>query len=346
MGLYKELRVTGIKNETAACKTFFLETIDGSALPYKPGQFLTFVFQKNDTEERRSYSFSSTPVLDEPMSVTIKRVENGEYSRKLIDNVSRGDVLTTIGAGGFFVLPNNFGQYRQVFFIAAGSGITPVYSLIKTVLLQYPELNVVLIYSNTSKHTCIFYEALTQLAKDFETRFTIEFLFSQVQNLERARLSKWLLEILLHTYRKESFDNSLFYLCGPFDYMRMASIALLENKVSLHNIRKENFNTLQPEKKTPPPDIEKHMVHIQIEGRKYNLLVQYPQTILQTAKKAGIKLPYSCQAGRCGSCAAFCSRGQVWMSYNEVLLDGEIEKGKVLTCVGYPIGGDVTLNFD
>ena len=346
MGLYKTLRVTGIKKETADCKTFFLATTDGEELLYQSGQFLTFVFFKRNEEERRSYSISSAPVLKEPLSVTIKRVENGEYSRKLTDHTKPGDLLTSIGAGGFFVLPEDIKQCQQIFFIAAGSGIAPVYSLIKTILYQHPHIKVVLIYSNTSRQTTIFLDELDKLSVAFAGRFTIEFLFSGAQNLERARLSKWLLEILLTTYSKAPWQTTLFYLCGPFDYMRMATIALLENKVPLHNIRKENFAGLQPEIKIPPPDIEKHAVEIHIGGKLYSINTQYPQTILQSAKKSGIKLPYSCEAGRCGSCAATCSSGSVWMSYNEVLLDEEIEKGKVLTCVGYPVGGDVIIHYD
>jgi ferredoxin-NADP reductase len=346
MGLYKTLRITAIKRETADCKTFFLATVNGEELSYQPGQFLTFVFSKQDAEERRSYSISSAQVLNEPLSVTIKRVENGEYSRKLIDNASAGDLLTTISAGGFFVLPEDVSNYQQLFFIAAGSGITPVYSLIKTVLYQYPHLNVVLIYSNRSRQTTIFFDELYQLSQTFADRFTIEFLFSGTQNLERARLSKWLLAILLKAYTKAPADSTLFYICGPFDYMRMATIALLENKVPLHNIRKENFTTLQPELKIPPPDIDRHAVEIHIGGKIYSIDTQYPHTILQAAKKAGIKLPYSCEAGRCGSCAATCTSGRVWMSYNEVLLDEEIDKGKVLTCVGYPVGGAVIIDYD
>jgi ferredoxin len=183
------------------------------------------------------------------------------------------------------------------------------------------------------------------LSLAFADRFTIEFLFSAAQNLERARLSKWLLEILLAAYSKAPLHTTLFYLCGPFDYMRMATIALLENKVPFHHIRKENFTSFKTAIKVQPPDKEKHRVTIYIEDKVYFLETQYPQTILQAAKKLGIQLPYSCESGRCGSCAATCASGKVWMSYNEVLMDEEIEKGRVLTCVGYPVDGDLVLDY-
>jgi ring-1,2-phenylacetyl-CoA epoxidase subunit PaaE len=346
MGLYKTLRITNIKSETADCSTFYLSPADNEQLYYKPGQFLTFVFTKPAGEERRSYSISSTPALQEPLSITVKRLENGEYSRKLFDYAKEGDILTTTGAAGFFVLPEDIQPWKEIFFIAAGSGITPVYPLIKTVLYLHPHIRVILIYSNRSVATTIFYKELKLLSTLFAGRFIIEFLFSSAVNLERARLSKWLLGKLLKEYSRAPRAETLFYTCGPFDYMRMVTIELLESRVPLQHIKKENFTPLKIESKTLPPDTHTHGVEIQLQQKIYQLETQYPQTILQAAKKAGIVLPYSCEAGRCGSCAATCVKGKVWMSYNEVLMDDEMEKGRVLTCVGYPINGDVVLKYE
>lgn len=345
MSLYKTLRITGIKSETADCKTFFLAPVTNEPVVYKPGQFLTLVFPKRDTEERRSYSISSTPVLHEPLSITVKKIDNGEYSRKLLYNTAVGDELLTIGAGGFFTLPHDMDVYKQVFFIAAGSGITPVFALLKTILHTQPLLQVVLIYSNRTKSTTIFYDELQQLAAKFPNNLRIEWLFSSAPNLARARLGKWLLGKLLQEYSTAPVADTLFYLCGPFDYMRMATIQLLEDGIPVHNIRKENFTYLLPLVKVEPPDKHTHNVEMHIEEAVHIIAVPYTQTILQAAKAAGITLPYSCQTGRCGSCAATCTTGKVWMSYNEVLLDEEIARGRVLTCVGHPVYGDVVLEW-
>ncbi|MEP6747556.1 MAG: iron-sulfur cluster-binding domain-containing protein [Bacteroidota bacterium] len=346
MGLYRTMRVTNIYSETDDCKTFCLVPADNEPFHYQPGQFLTFVFTKITGEERRSYSASSTPALHEPLSITVKRLENGEYSRKLFDNAAKGDLIITTGAAGFFVLPDNIFLYKEIFFLAAGSGITPIYSLIKTLLHRHPHVRVILIYSNRSRSSTIFYEMLQQLSALFADRFVIEFLFSSAVNLERARLSKWLLGILLEEYSGASYAETLFYTCGPFDYMRMVTIELLENRVPLQHIKKENFTPVKIESKTLPPDLHKHSIEINIQQKKYHIETQHPKTILQAAKKAGIVLPYSCESGRCGSCAATCVQGKVWMSYNEVLMDDEMEKGRILTCTGYPVGGDIVLKFD
>jgi len=342
---YIHLKITDIIEETSQSKTFVLAPVAEKQIAYKAGQFLTFVFSKHDMEERRSFSISSTPGLNEPLSITVKRLDNGEYSRKLIDNTSVGDELVTIGASGFFTLPDDISSFRQIFFFAAGSGITPVLPLVKTLLHSNADLKIVLIYSNRNVADTVFYNVLQELAAKFPDKFTIEFLFSDAQNLGRARLSKWLLEVLLKEYSTCSYDKILFYLCGPFDYMRMATIQLLAEGVPAPNIRKENFTTFKVETKELPPDTLPHMITIEANGNVYDLVSQYPQTILQAAKKADITLPYSCEAGRCGTCSATCVSGKVWMSYNEVLMDDEIAKGRVLTCVGYPVGGDVILKF-
>ena len=346
MPAYKKLLVTKIIEETSDCKTIQLQPLDSQPLHYEAGQFLTFIFARETKEERRSYSLSSTPNLNEPLSITVKKIPNGEFSRKIVDHLKPGDILHTIGASGFFTLPAHADAYQQIFFIAAGSGIVPVMSLLKTILHTNPKIRVTLIYSNSSVKTTIFYHSLKELEKKYPDQLKIEWLMSSHHRLERARLGKWLLEILLKEYSITSFDKTLFYTCGPFDYMRMVTIKLLAEGVPAANIRKENFTIFKTVIKAVPPDQSVHIVSIQSHDKTLQFAVQYPDTILQAAKKNGIDIPFSCESGRCGTCAATCISGKVWMSYNEVLLDEEIAKGRVLTCVGYPVEGDVELSLN
>lgn len=340
------VRIKKIIQETFNTKSFVLETLDGTPLPYKAGQFLTFVFKHITGEEvRRSYSLSSSPALDEPAAITVKRIDNGEYSRKLIDAAKVGDTLQTIGASGFFTLPLETNTYKQIIFIAAGSGISPIYSLIKTVLHTQPDMHIGLLYSNTKQDTTIFYKELNKLQQEFSERFKIEFLFSTSADLLRARLSFGLLEILLKEYAIDSLKNILFYVCGPYDYMRMISIKLQSEGVQQENIKREIFNIEAPKKRPQPSDKEPHVVTIQLGEETYKFPVRYPTTILQAAKKLNIPIPYSCESGQCGTCAGTCVKGKVWMWHNDVLLDDEIERGRVLTCTGYPVNGDVTVKY-
>jgi ferredoxin-NADP reductase len=341
---YKQLKITGIRQETHDVKTFVLESLSGP-VEYKAGQYLTFIFGREGQELRRSYSIASSPVLAEPLSITMKRLQNGTVSRPLFDQSRIGDILLTTGAAGFFVLPEELSIGQQIFFLAAGSGIVPVFSLIKTALHAQPGLQLVLIYSNRSVEETVYYHELNALQEKFRDNFRIEFLFSSSPDLSKARLNKSLLEALVRAYATMPLDRILFYTCGPFPYMRMIGMELRTMGVPAEHIRKEEFSTVRPAARPVPPDTNPHHAHIWMHGKKHSVLVQYPQTILEAAKKQGLVLPYSCEVGKCGSCAARCLQGNVWMMYNEVLLNDEIRQGLVLTCSGFPIGGDVELSF-
>ena len=333
------LQITNIISETADSSSFVLHTPSGFPA-WQAGQFLTFVFNRNDgSEERRSYSISSSPVLDEPLRITVKRIANGAYSRKLVDNAAVGDLLYTIGPSGFFVLPGDLEQYEQLVFFAAGSGITPEYAMIKTVLHAHPSIRVLLLYSTSSPSSTIFQSELQQLQHAFSTRLTVEFLYSNAT--PRRRLNVGMIEKVA----LEFGDRALYYLCGPVIYMRTISIVLRTEGVPERLIRKEIFHTELPAVKELPPDTLAHRVTAQIGNEQFEFTVQYPETILQAAKKLSIPMPYSCEAGQCGTCAANCTEGKVWMWHNEVLLDDELDAGRVLTCTGYPVGGDVRIEF-
>jgi ferredoxin-NADP reductase len=340
----KKIRIKSIRQETPEAKTFFLEYTDHTPITYQAGQFLTLLFPKNSGEEaRRSYSFCTTPGIDPIPAITVKRITNGEYSRPLIDHARPGDELLTIGASGYFNLPEDLTEHRQIIFLAAGSGITPTYSLIKQLLTIADGPKVTLIYSNRSEADAIFYEDLLALQTRYADRLTIEFLFSTSTDISKGRLSKGLLERLLIRHVHGPIHKVLFYLCGPFDYMRMATIVLKTEGVLPAHIRKENFSTVKPRLVLEPPDKDAHTIHLTLRGQHHTFTSQHPDTILQTAKRLGIAMPYSCESGQCGTCAATCTQGQVWMWNNEVLTDKELAKGRVLTCTGYAVGGDATL---
>ncbi|CAN5760333.1 ferredoxin--NADP reductase [soil metagenome] len=341
-----KVKVADIIAETSLAKTFVLQPLDGWQPQYQPGQFLTLIFYNSGTEKRRSYSLVSNPVTDYFLSITVKRIVNGEYSRYLLDHVLIGDEFYTTGIAGFFTIPQSKQTHvKQLFFLAAGSGITPVFALMNVALQQWNDVSITLIYSNRNKEDVIFFEQLRALEEKYKKRLCIEWLFSNNKNIHKARLSNYILNILLKKYGALP-NESLFYLCGPFDYILMIQITLLSYRVPAAHIYKEQFSTMPRLLKPVPSDTHKHNATIHIGGKEYNVSVQYPSTILAAAKSANIMLPYSCEAGRCGSCAAWCTSGKVWMAYNEVLTDDEIAKGRVLICQAYPINGDVITSYD
>lgn len=344
-GMYRKLTIRAVREVVQDVKVLEFEEAAGEEIRYRPGQYLTLVHFAGSTEVRRSYSITSTPVLNEPLAIGVKRIDNGFFSRKLVDHAQPGDWLYTTGAGGLFVLPAATEAYRQVFFLAAGSGITPVFSLLKTVLHAYPRLSAVLVYSNPAPEKAMFLHELQALAAAFESRLQIRFLFSNSQQLAGARLHRELLEAFLFQYGALQ-RQTLFYICGPEAYMRLCSYVLQEARVPAAHIKRENFNvqkTAPPA--TQPPDTGSHQVSVSVGAQRFRFAVHFPDTILQAARRNGYVLPYSCEAGRCGNCLARCNRGEVWLSYNEVLTEQELAKGLTLTCVGHPVHGDVDLTI-
>lgn len=340
---YITLKIAEIRSETHDVKSFVLEPIEVASLHYKPGQFLTLVFP--GSTERRSYSISSTSFLGEPLTITVKRLDNGAFSRYLFDECKVGSLLSTIGTAGFFVLPEDFTKVEKVAFFAAGSGITPILPLVNELLHHHPKVGVHLVYSNHTRTDTIFLQQLLDLQERFPKTFQIEFLFSDAKHLLKARLSKELVARLIHAWVPGDKSRVLCYMCGPHSYMQMVSIVLLAEGVPSGNVRKEIFDTKKMIVKELPPDQDPHRVTIRYEGQEFSLEAKYPQTILEAAKQKGIILPYSCEAGKCGTCTATCVEGRVWMSYNEVLVERELLAGRVLTCTGYAVGGDVIVEY-
>lgn len=330
-----------ILSETSTAKTYRIQPV--GELQYLSGQFLSLVFPgtaKSGTEVRRAFSFSSSPGIDTLPAITIKRTENGLISRKIFDSFQVGDMLYYSHSGGQFTLPKHPGQ---LVFFAAGSGIVPIYSLLKTVLAFHPQVNATLIYSSRNPEETIFYRELLQLQQQQEEQLNIQWLFSNHQTQSNGRLSHFMLLEILKRLKQGKAQETWFYLCGPFDYMDMISIVLKTEGFSAEQIKSEHF--FIPRSSTPPvpPDQSPQKIAFDIDGKTYAFDSEYPDSILTSALKQQLPLSYSCRSGQCGSCMAKCSEGKVWMRYNEVLTEKELEEGYVLTCCGFPVGGPVSL---
>ena len=340
--LYKKVWISAIIEEVKDFKTFVLE---GAPISYSAGQYLTLVHHDGLEEKRRSYSIVSAPLLNEPLVIGVKRMDNGYFSRMLVDKSVVGDELITTGAGGFFTLPDDLSPYSQIFFFAAGSGITPIYSLVKTLLHFHPHIKIVLVYSNASPGKTAFYHGINELQNQFSERFHCEFLFSDNPDLYQARLNRELLLNLLGKFSLFHASQMLFYICGPESYIRMCTYVLQEQGINSSHVRKEHFWLTPPIARKLPPDKNSYKAFISMGKDRIEVDVHFPDTVLRAAKKQNLILPYSCEAGRCGNCVALCTRGKIWHSYNEVLTDKELEAGMVLTCTGHPVGGDVYLQI-
>jgi len=331
------LRVTAIAAETADAKTFFLQPTDGGLVPYQAGQFLTFLFEVNGHEIRRSYSMNSAPGVDAHLAVTVKRVENGAISRYLLDRVRGGDVLRSLPPSGRFVLDDE--TTGDLVLVGAGSGITPLFSLLKTALATQPSRRVLLIYASRDARSAIFYEKILALAQQHPDRFTLLPQFST----EGQRLTNARLENLLLRHLTGPRTHARAYLCGPADFMRLARITFLFLGFHADQLRQEHF-VVEAVPAPPVPTLATpSRVRIAFRGKMHHLTVPAGQYLLTAALEAGISLPYSCRGGRCSTCAARCTRGRVAMRLNDVLTARDVSEGWVLTCTGYAESAEVEL---
>ncbi len=333
-----QLRIEGIKWETADTATFYLKDVGGKPVIYKAGQFITLVFKHHEQEIRRSYSLSSAPG-EELLSVTIKRIANGEISRYMLSKLKIGDTLTAVEPAGRFTF-----KYQQLkadlFLFAAGTGITPVFAMIKDRLSNLGHSKLTLFYSSNNTEV-LFREQLDELAAKYPEYFSIVYLISS----EGKRLNNLGIERLVRQYLRFKQEEAEFYLCGPFSYMRMVKLTLLYLGIDANKIRTENFviDTVKvPESLIMYPP---GFVKIILKGETHDIATGENQTILQAALQNGIQLPYSCRVGSCSTCAAICKSGKVVMSANEVLTDEDLDQGYILTCTGHVIGDGVEITY-
>jgi ring-1,2-phenylacetyl-CoA epoxidase subunit PaaE len=339
------LQVLQVVHETTNTATLFLKNTENDRLHYEAGQFLTLVFLRHGREIRRSYSFSSAPEIDDYLSITVKRKANGEISRYLLDQIHPGDILHSLPPAGLFTFDTKRAFSRQLFFIAAGSGITPIFSLLKKILGKDPRIKVILIYQSHDENSIIFNNQLNELATKHLHQFTWINLLSKPKKKPHIslRLTNFLLERMVRAHI-QSKEDALFYLCGPTPYMRMAQFTLKVMGFADTQIKKENFSIVFIPRAPLGIDPGPKQINIQFQKKSYSITARYPDSILDAALKNNIELPYSCRAGLCSTCMARCLRGEVKMSNNDVLLESELNQGLVLTCVGYA-ATDIDLAF-
>lgn len=339
-------KVIQIIHETPDTHTYVLETTTGHTITWEAGQSLTFLFHHHGHEIRRSYSICSTPGIDKHLAITVKKKENGEISRHILTHWQQGTIATSLPPAGRFIINTHKNNQQHYYFIVAGSGIVPVFALIKKVLYYEPESHLTLIYQNRDERNIIYKQHLQQLQHQHAQRFTqIDLLSNPLEpDVKPARLNNWLLESLLTINNKPKTTNVFFYTCGPEPFMRMVLFTLRVMGYTNEQLRKEHFVIEAPRKPafTMAPDA--HRVTVQYDKQIHQYSTAFPDTILKAAKKHGIELPYSCDTGRCGTCVAKCKKGSVIMSNNEVLTDKDIQEGLILTCTGYA-ETDIELEF-
>jgi len=300
---------------------------------HQPGQYLTLLLPIGGQEVRRSYSLCSLP--EEAPTIAVARVSNGLASRWLIDHLKVGDVLESLPPNGRFILPAELPPL--LVFVAAGSGITAVLPLIRQTLMEN-KVQVRLIYACKNRETGWFTSELLRMQHTYSNQFFIDWFESQPLDGIPRRVGNLGLEILIQRWPR--WQEAQYYLCGPFAFMRTVKITLGFMGMAETAIHQENFVSEGQRFFSGKSVLEESVasqVHYQKGDKSALWMANKGETILDSAKKAGITLDYSCENGFCGTCILHKKSGDVVHRINEVLTDAELTAGWILSCTAYPI---------
>ena len=341
---FHPLRVKRIVQETHDAKSFVFDvpTDARDDFAYDAGQFCTFRVRIGDEDLLRCYSMSSSPHTDPDLTIAVKRVPGGRVSNWMLDEVAEGDVLVLTHPAGVFTL-----RPRTVPLVAfsGGSGITPVISVIKSALAT-TDRSVRLLYANRNTESVIFAEELDALTCAYPNRLEV------VHHLDVEHG-------FVHSDVVTQFVNADvdadFYVCGPAPFMDVVEDALALLHVRSDQVFIERFANAAAALRDEPPatpaklpvdDSATETVVIVLQGTAHELQYHAGETFLETARRAGLRAPFSCEAGNCATCMARVVEGEVTMRLNNALTPEEVAEGWVLTCQGFPASSAVTVAYE
>lgn len=353
---FHPLTISHLQKETADCVSvcFYVPQDLQDIFQYKEGQNITLRKSINGEELRRSYSICTAP-HEKKLRIAIKKVDQGLFSTFANQDLKIGDSIDVLPPTGKFNSKANNLTSTKNLAIAAGSGITPVISIIKHILEINTENTFTLIYGNQSRNSIIFFEELEALKNKFIERFNFITILSRERtdadiNFGRIDLSK--LNELQQLLDFKSFDD--IFICGPEQMIFTAEKFLLDAGIEKSNIHFELFTTPgQQQVKSLKKEIvetdnsPKSKIEIKVDGRTFNFELGYDSdSILDAALKQGADLPFACKGGVCCTCRAKVLSGNVKMDVNYALEDEEVEEGFVLTCQSHPTTDFVSIDFD
>ncbi|MEO9482165.1 MAG: ferredoxin--NADP reductase [Ekhidna sp.] len=304
---------------------------------YQPGQFITIIKEVNGKKIRRAYSLCTTPFEDENPAVTIKRVEGGAMSNELNDHAKAGDRLEIMEPMGMFTTEYVSSNKRNTVFFGGGSGITPLMSIIRSILLKEPDSMATLVYGNRTEEFVIFKELISTLEDKYSGRFKAIHILEEGDADYSGRPTPQMIGEICKAISADS--NSEFYICGPQPMMDVVAKGLEEFGIDEEAVRMESF---EAGKTSPSEIIDKETsseseVTILLDGEEYAITVKKNESILDTALNNDLDMPYSCQSGLCTACRGKCVEGKISIDEAEGLSQDELDEGYVLTCIGKPL---------
>jgi ring-1,2-phenylacetyl-CoA epoxidase subunit PaaE len=356
--MFHPLRVRAVQPDTseAVIVSFEVPPELQPVFGFTQGQYLTLRKEIDGQDLRRSYSICAG-VDDGELRVGVRKVKGGVFSNWINENLKPGDTINVMAPQGRFFVPIEPEAQRHHLGIAGGSGITPILSIMKTVLAREPKSQFTLVYGNRKLRSTMFKEELDDLKDKYMSRLVVHHVFSDEHTesdlnmglVNRAKVGEFL-QVLVPP---ESIAHA--YVCGPFEMNDQAEAALLAAGVPEDRIHIERFGVAQQASgqvgailhQAQPGDAVKARITIIRDGLKHEVAFSREQpSILDAASAAGLEVPYSCTSGVCGTCRAKLVEGQVRMERNFALDKKEVAEGYVLTCQAHPVTERVVLSFD
>ena len=353
MAKFHKLKVEDVRKETADCVSVAFDIPSSLKEEYKflQGQYLTLKLFVKGEEVRRSYSICSSP-LESEVRVAVKKVAGGKGSNFVNDTLKPGNEIEVMTPMGGFHSPMNAVNKKTYNLFAGGSGITPMFSIIKTVLQAEPNSSLILFYGNLNEEATIFKKQLDELAQKNASRFKLHYIFdkpaSAVEELYKGIISKEKAKALAEKHFSASADN-LFFICGPKPMMDNVRETLEDKKIEKARIHIEYFTSAidAPDKTVSASDKITSKVTVVQYGTETSFdLSSTGKSILDAAIDAGVDAPFACKGAVCATCRGKILEGKVHMNKNFALTDSEVAEGFILTCQSHPLTPVVKVDYD
>lgn len=346
MAIFHKVHIQEIKQETANAVSVLFNIPESLKHDFQfiAGQYITLQTEIKGVVTRRAYSICSTPESGD-LRVSIKAVENGIFSTYATSHLKAGDEIEITAPEGRFLL--NPEPNKNYIGFAAGSGITPILSMVQSVLENEPTSNFTVVYGNKSAAETMFYTELNALKSSFLGRFKLHYIFSRenVKNELQGRIDKSVTNYFVkNMYKETSFDAA--FLCGPEGMIDTVSKTLIDNKIAKENIHFELFTVSIDEEAVSEIKEGTTEITVVLDEEETTFTMQQTDDILAASLRNDLDPPYSCQGGVCSSCLAKVTEGRAVMVKNSILTDGEVEEGLILTCQAHPTTSKITIDFD
>ncbi len=348
MSTFYKLTIKEVQRETedAVSLLFDIPTDLQEKFKFTPGQYITIKATLNSQEVRRAYSICSS-LQSNTIRIGIKAVEGGTFSIYATNNLKAGDVLEVSPPEGRFLLaPNAIHQKNYLAFVA-GSGITPVLSMLSSVLEKETNSTFVLVFGNKSSKKTMFKDEIDSLQSQFPNRLFVYYIFSQSNESDTlfGRIDTSTVNyILKNKHKGTDFDAS--YLCGPEAMINLVKTELLAASFSENQIYYELFSAKIEDEPSSEDLSGETEITIVLDDEEETFIMDKQKTILEVALAKGLDAPYSCQGGICSSCLAQVTEGKAVLEKNSILSDKEVEEGLILTCQAHPTTANITIDYD